>query len=98
MGGTNSVPLKLANNNINYIVGPSVFRGVLLYTLVERGGEDKVEKEFKKVIGDIRLYGKLKSSDESVGFSFSIGNSDEVFDDDEEDKELIEAKQIENKE
>lgn len=56
-----------------------------------------MEKKFKKVIGNIRLYGKLQSSDESVGFSFAMGNSDEVFEDDAE-KEINEVKQIENKE
>lgn len=57
-----------------------------------------MEKEFKKTIGTIRLFGKLQSSDENVGFSFSIGNSDAVFDEDDDEKKLNDVKQIENNE
>lgn len=57
-----------------------------------------MEKEFKKLIGNIRLYGKLQSSDEHVGFSFSLGNSDAVFEDEEEEKKLDDVKRIESKE
>lgn len=46
-------------------------RGVLLYKTKERRSE--MEKEFKKVIGNIRLYGKLQSSDESVGLVLQWG-------------------------
>lgn len=56
-----------------------------------------MEKKFKKKIGTLRFFGKLYSSDESVGFSFSLGSSDEAFEDDD-DKELEEVKKIENKE